>query len=134
MIQFHHVNMPSHVTPQMGRFYQDVLGVAPDPEMAAQVIGDMRDNTLVFLDAGTAGLHLSTFDFGVPHRYGHVLNPVGRGGHIAFRTDDLEGVMARLRANDVPFSDYGKWAIGGWHQVFVQDPAGNVIEIHQVND
>jgi glyoxylase I family protein len=133
VIEFHHVNLPSHVTPSMGRFYQDVLGVPPDEKMAAQVIGDMRENPLVFLEAGKIGLHLSTLDFQVPHRYNQVINPVGLGGHIAFRTDDIAGLLERLKQNNVPHSDYGVWSIGGWHQVFLLDPAGNVVEVHQAN-
>ncbi|MEY4761857.1 MAG: hypothetical protein RLZZ200_1713, partial [Pseudomonadota bacterium] len=31
------------------------------------------------------------------------------------------------------YSDYGKWAIAGWYQVFLQDPDGNIIEVHQPN-
>lgn len=31
------------------------------------------------------------------------------------------------------YCDYGRWAIAGWHQVFLQDPDGNVIEVHQPN-
>ena len=32
----------------------------------------------------------------------------------------------------IPFSDYGTWAMKGWHQIFFQDPEGNVIEVHQI--
>jgi len=33
--------------------------------------------------------------------------------------------------NNVPFSDYGTTFAREWHQVFFQDPEGNVIEVHQ---
>ena len=32
-----------------------------------------------------------------------------------------------------PYSDYGTWAMNGWHQIFFHDPDGNVVEVHQVN-
>ena len=31
----------------------------------------------------------------------------------------------------IRYSDYGKWAIAGWYQVCLQDPDGNVVEVHQ---
>ncbi len=52
---------------------------------------------------------------------GQVVNPVVTG-HIAFRTDDIEAVKQRLRESDVPFSDYGVWAVAGWHQIFFTIP------------
>jgi glyoxylase I family protein len=34
----------------------------------------------------------------------------------------------------IPFSDYGVWSIERWDQIFLTDPAGNTIEIHQILD
>jgi glyoxylase I family protein len=34
----------------------------------------------------------------------------------------------------VPYSDYGTWAMNGWHQIFFHDPDGNVVEVHQVDE
>ena len=62
---------------------------------------------------------------------GHSVNPL-IGGHFAFRTDDIEAIKARLTENHIPFDDWGIWSVEGWHQIFLTDPAGNMIEIHQV--
>ena len=55
-------------------------------------------------------------------------------GHIAFRTDDIAAFKKRLDEKGIPYSDYGSWAMNGWHQIFFYDPDGNVIEVHQVNE
>ena len=31
------------------------------------------------------------------------------------------------------YADYGAWAMKGWSQIFFYDPAGNIIEVHQVH-
>jgi catechol 2,3-dioxygenase-like lactoylglutathione lyase family enzyme len=54
------------------------------------------------------------------------------GGHYAFRTDNIEEIKAQLTANNIPFDDWGIWSVKGWHQIFLTDPAGNMIEIHEV--
>ena len=51
------------------------------------------------------------------------------------RCTDPEARRAwRKRLNDlgVPFADHGEWVVKDWHQIFLTDPASNVIEIHQV--
>jgi glyoxylase I family protein len=64
-------------------------------------------------------------------RTGQAINPVEKG-HIAFRTDDIAAVKSRLKDRGIPLSDYGTWAMKGWHQIFFHDPEGNVIEVHQI--
>jgi catechol 2,3-dioxygenase-like lactoylglutathione lyase family enzyme len=61
---------------------------------------------------------------------GQVINPIEKG-HIAFRTDDLSGFLAVLDTRGIPYSDYGTTFSAEWHQVFFQDPEGNVIEVHE---
>src|SRR5690242_7309513 len=68
---------------------------------------------------------------GVTFRTGQAINPLHRG-HVAFRTDDIAAVRKRLEEKGIPYSDYGAWAMGGWHQIFFYDPDGNVVEVHQV--
>jgi catechol 2,3-dioxygenase-like lactoylglutathione lyase family enzyme len=52
-------------------------------------------------------------------------------GHIAFRTDDINSFIDKLKKENIPFSDYGTTFAKEWHQVFFHDPEGNVIEVHQ---
>ena len=75
-------------------------------------------------------VHIAEKDMGTGFRTGHVVNPVDRG-HIAFRTDDIAAFKKRLDEKGIRYSDYGGWAMSGWHQIFFYDPDGNVIEVHQ---
>ena len=43
----------------------------------------------------------------------------------------VAGVLKVLEARGIPYSDYGTAFSKDWHQVFFQDPEGNVIEVHQ---
>src|SRR5829696_4741196 len=76
-------------------------------------------------------LDLAPKDLSISFRTGQAINPVEKG-HIAFRTDDIAAVKSRLNDRGIPFSDYGTWAMKGWHQIFFHDPEGNVIEVHQI--
>ena len=69
--------------------------------------------------------------YGIGFRTKQAVNPLDRG-HIAFRTDDIAAFKKRLDEKGIPYSDYGTWAMNGWHQIFFYDPEGNVIEVHQV--
>ena len=60
------------------------------------------------------------------------VNPMAKG-HYCFRTDDIKSFMRRCDELGIRHADYGKWAIAGWHQVFLTDPDGNGVEIHQPN-
>jgi catechol 2,3-dioxygenase-like lactoylglutathione lyase family enzyme len=60
------------------------------------------------------------------------VNPMGHG-HFCFRTDDIKGFMRRCDELGIRYEDYGCWAIPGWHQVFLYDPDGHCIEVHQPN-
>ena len=79
---------------------------------------------------GTMQMHLATRELDVAFRNGQVINPV-QNGHIAFRTDDLAAVLKMLDDQGIPYSDYGTTFSKEWHQVFFQDPEGNVVEVHQ---
>jgi glyoxylase I family protein len=64
---------------------------------------------------------------------GQFVNPALRG-HVAFRVASVDAVKGRLKAMNVPFADYGEWAIPNCHQVYFHDPEGNVLEVHQIKD
>jgi glyoxylase I family protein len=81
---------------------------------------------------GQTQFHLATKDLELGFRMKHIANPVERG-HIAFRTDDIEAFKKRLEDKGILYSDYGKWAMNGWYQIFLYDPDGNVIEVHQAD-
>ena len=131
-LKLHHINFCSTNVAALDEFYRDVLDLEPEPGMAnGRVMTQGYSGDVAFVTDGTTQLHLAEKDFGVPFRTGQAINPVERG-HIAFRTDDIEAVKKRLKDKGIAFSDYGTWAMNGWHQIFFHDPDGNIIEVHQV--
>ena len=134
MLTLHHVNLVSDDVARLDGFYRNVLGLRALPGLT-----ELRDTTtygakVAFVDGNPTQLHLATRDDELGFRRGQIINPVTAQGHIAFRTDDIEAVKTRLRTHGVPFSDYGIWAMRGWHQIFFYDPSGRVVEVHQVVD
>lgn len=133
MIKLHHINLCSDRVPRLDVFYRDVLGLTNVPELTADRITSGYGAETAFVTDGAMQIHLSTHDYELGDRMGHAVNPVDRG-HVAFRTDDLDAVKRRLEAAGVAYSDYGIWGMKGWHQMFFRDPAGNVIEVHEIKD
>ena len=131
-IKLHHVNLCSKDVPAMDEFYCAVLDLRPEPSLSdARVTGEGYAGEVAFLSDGDVQVHLAERDLGVGFRTGQAVNPLDRG-HLAFRTDDIAAVRRRLEEKGIPYSDYGTWAMSGWHQIFFYDPEGNVVEVHQV--
>ena len=55
----------------------------------------------------------------------------GYAGDVAFITDGATQFHIAEKDMGIKYSDYGGWAMSGWHQIFFYDPDGNVIEVHQ---
>jgi glyoxylase I family protein len=131
-IKLHHVNLCSKDVPAMDEFYRTILGLQPEPSLGdARVTAQGYPGKVAFVSDGDIQVHLAEQDLGVGFRTGNAINPLHHG-HIAFRTDDIAAVKKRLEEKGVPYSDYGTWAMEGWHQIFFYDPEGNVVEVHQV--
>ena len=132
--RLHHINLCSNDVRSMERFYREVLDLAPLPERAdGRVTNQGYSGDVAFVTDGTNELHLAEKDLQVGFKTGQAINPVEKG-HVAFRTDDIDGLKKRLTERGIPFSDYGAWAMKGWEQIFFHDPDGNVIEVHQVRE
>ncbi len=133
-LEFHHINYATADVDRLHRFYTDVLGLADIPQdqfVRTPAQGDQGfDGDIKFATDGVSQLHLAERDLTVAFKNGQVINPIERG-HIAFRTDDLAVVLQALDKAGVPYSDYGTTFSAEWHQVFFQDPEGNVVEVHQ---
>lgn len=133
-LEFHHINFVSHDVDQMHEFYTELLGLDDIPQdnfprtKADEDTG--YDGKIRFATEGSMQFHLAERNFEVAFKNGRTINPVERG-HIAFRTDDLEEFLRRLDAKGIPYSNYGTTFAKEWHQVFFQDPEGNIIEVHQ---
>jgi len=141
-LRLHHVNVTSDDMSILTKFYQDALGMEmlPSPPMIATTAattddGDAAwDNSAKFFDAGDPAelqIHATQRQPYLAAQEGHSVNPL-IGGHFALRTDNIQEIMQRLTENGIPFDDWGIWSVKGWYQIFFTDPAGNMIEIHQV--
>ncbi|MEM9096923.1 MAG: VOC family protein [Pseudomonadota bacterium] len=132
-LTFHHLNISSHDVPGLDRFYLDVLCQGDVPEMKA--LPTLDENALrspvAFRGDGQVQFHLAETDLDLALRHGQAINPLERG-HIAFRTDDIAAFKAHLEAHGVRYADYGTTFTQYWHQIFFLDPAGTIVEVHQV--
>jgi glyoxylase I family protein len=130
-LTLHHLNLCTTNVQEMDKFYSEILDMKPEPAMDKLRIKDEGyDGNVAFITDGQTQIHVAQKDLGVGFRTGQAVNPLDRG-HIAYRTDDIEAFKKRLDEKGVEYSDYGGWAMAGWHQVFFYDPDGNVVEVHQ---
>ena len=134
-LEFHHINFVSNNVERLHDFYTQVLDLDDIPIQSFPrpdaTISSGYDGKIMFVTDDRIQMHLATKDLTTAFKNGQVINPIERG-HIAFRTDDIEGFMALLDRNGIPFSDYGTAFAKEWHQVFFHDPEANVIEVHQL--
>ena len=146
-LRLHHVNVVSDDIKELHDFYAEVLGLGrvPLPMMAFGDEIDQPEQTEGGQDDEAGSESVGVFDAGgdelqihagrrqayLGPRMGQSVNPL-LTGHFAFRTDDLDEVRKQLTDEGVPFADYGEWSVKDWDQIFLTDPAGNVIEVHQV--
>lgn len=132
-LKLHHINFATKNVDELATFYRDVMELTDDDLglSSNRVKDEGYPGDVAFMSDGDIQFHLAERDLEIGFRTGMGLNPVDRG-HIAFRTDDMEGFKARLKERGIPFADGGSWAMKGWDQIFFYDPDGNVVEVHQV--
>lgn len=130
----HHVNLQAHDVRETIAFFVDIAGMTEGKWIAPPDMGDFSidPNELAVLTLGgdNRGLHIIRPDAGFGYRNGFAHNP-SIGGHPAFRVPDIHAVMSRLDDAGTVYSDAGTYAMTGYHQVYVFDPAYNLIEINQ---
>ncbi len=129
MIQLHHVALIAKDPEQSARFYQSIFGLSRLERPPFKIEG-------VWLGCGPGlQLHLTKHLPGNFRTRGVDNNDV----HFAFRTDDFEGVLARLVAagfrEDAPEDDANRMIVNrsglaGFLQLYVMDPDRNVIEVN----
>lgn len=133
-LKLHHINFASKDVDALDAFYREVLDMAPKPNMTEnRVTNEGYAGKVAFVTDGNLQMHLAERDLGIGFRTGQAVNPADRG-HIAFRTDDIAAFKKRLEEKGIAYSDYGAWAMKGWHQIFFYDPDGNVVEVHQADE
>ena len=109
----HHVSINVDDVDAAIAFYVDVLGLTQRQDRPADLGVDG-----VWLDAGAQQVHLI-----------HAPPPAARGQHFALLVDDLDAAVDELRGRSVAVSD--PVPVGRSRQSFLEDPAGNLIELHQ---
>jgi len=128
-VQLHHVSLVTTDPEISADFYQSVFQLQRLPRPPFKIEG-------VWLDCGpTLQLHLTKHLSGNFRTRGVDNNDV----HFAFRTDDFEGVLARLLAagfrEDAPDDDpmkilVNRSGMAGFLQLYVMDPDRNIIEVN----
>ena len=133
-LEFHHINFVSKNIDDMNKFYKKILSMDSIPienfPRTEETADSGYSGKINFVTEGKIEMHLAERDLNVAFKNNQSINPVDNG-HIAFRTDDIKTFVERLKKEKIPYSDYGTTFAKEWHQVFFQDPEGNVVEVHQ---
>jgi catechol 2,3-dioxygenase-like lactoylglutathione lyase family enzyme len=108
----HHVSINVDDVDAALGFYTEVLGLVQRKDRPELGIDG------AWLDAGGQQVHL----IGAPP-------PQNVGQHFALRVDDIDASIAELRDRGITVSD--AMAVGTGRQAFLEDPSGNVVELHQ---
>ncbi|MEY2635642.1 MAG: hypothetical protein RLZZ197_118 [Bacteroidota bacterium] len=129
------MNLCTENVARTSEFYQSVFNLSRLQDEEHNLVGedteDRFDGVVDFLTDGEVEFHITKKDVNLGFEMKHFINPLERG-HFCFRTDDIEGFKKRLEEKEIPYADYGKWALAGWYQIFFHDPDGNIIEVHQI--
>jgi glyoxylase I family protein len=109
----HHVSINVEDVDAALGFYVGTLGLVQRP--------DRPDFGFpgAWLDAGTQQVHLIGGS-----------TPPAQGQHFALQVDDIDAVIGELRRGGTEVSD--PVPVGPNLQAFLNDPAGNQIELHEV--
>ena len=133
-LEFHHINFVSKNIDDMNNFYKKILSMDSIPienfPRTEETADSGYSGKINFVTEGKIEMHLAERDLNVAFKNNQSINPVDNG-HIAFRTDDIKTFVERLKKEKIPYADYGTTFAKEWHQVFFQDPEGNVVEVHQ---
>lgn len=133
--KYHHMNLCTEDVPRLATFYKSVFGLNQilDEEhgLTSADTANRYDGQVEFLGDGQVEFHITKKDQTTAFKMNMPINPI-LNGHFCFRTDDIEGFKKKLEELNIPYADYGKWALKGWYQIFFYDPDGNIIEVHQI--
>ena len=133
-LEFHHINLVTENVDKLHSFYTEILGLNNIPidffPRPKATLKSGYDGKIKFATEGKIQMHIAMRDRSVAEVNGQKINPVEQG-HMAFRTDDIGAVMEILDKNGICYSDYGTTFAKEWHQIFFNDPDGNVVEVHQ---
>jgi len=128
ILEIHHtaLNMPSAKVEAMGRFYHDVLGMDTDAGR-----WEIKGAPGFFMDTkDDRQLHLLGKDGLSPWAQGPGNDPAER--HVAFAVRDIAAAESELKRHDVPYFFIENAGAPDLRQLFFKDPAGNLLELHQI--
>ena len=113
-LAIHHVSLNVPDVEDAVRFYTEVIG--------GELRGDRPDFGVAgaWIDVGTTQVHLV-----------EAPAPPNLGQHFAVQVADLDLVVEEMRSKDLVVGD--PITVGRNRQTFLADPAGNVVELHQVD-
>jgi catechol 2,3-dioxygenase-like lactoylglutathione lyase family enzyme len=126
--KFHHMNICTDNLPRLTDFYKTLFELGTIKADTHTVIA--YTGKVDFLTDGDIEFHWAERDLNTGFKMKQFINPMSHG-HYCFRTNDIKGFMRRCDELGIRYADYGTWAIPGWYQVFLHDPDGRVIEVHQ---
>src|SRR6266850_1482827 len=133
IVELHHLGIRIGTTPPdletARRFYTDVLGLHADPDRP-DIPGVPGFWMFVGDDSRTASIHLISAAGMSPLARSEREDPTLP--HVALAVEDIQETKRELQRQGIRF-----WQIQGLvsedsDQVFVEDPFGNIIELHQV--
>ncbi|KIL48434.1 VOC family protein [Jeotgalibacillus campisalis] len=118
----HHVSLLVTDIERSKRFYGDTLGFEESVDRPA------FDFTGAWYQVGNTQIHLIVHDNGKTLRGTNKID--SRDGHFAVRVIDMEAFLEKLKDKDIKLIDKPTNKTE-WHQVFVADPDGNIIEFNR---
>ena len=130
--EIHHVNLPAQDVIETRKFLTEIIGLNEGKWIYPETMGELHhdERSIAYFGIENRGIHAVRSIPSFAKDNGFMHNPT-IGGHFAIGVSDLQGIMDRLTAAGIPFSDAGVYAMAGVHQIYVYDPSYNVIEINQ---
>jgi catechol 2,3-dioxygenase-like lactoylglutathione lyase family enzyme len=115
-LRVNHVSIHAHDLEESARFYEELFGLERIPA------GSFRQPVL-WLTLGDAQLHLFQRDD----------SEAPRAHHVAIDVDDFEAVYREVKRRGLldgtTWAERPRYHPAGWVQMYIRDPAGNLVEI-----
>ena len=130
----HHMNLESLDVRKSVKFFSDIAGLSEGKWIAPKNKGDFsidpNELSIFPLSNNNRGLHIIKPDDGFGYRNNFAHNP-SIAGHPAFTVKNLTELIAKLKNNNILFSDAKVYAMPGFHQIYLYDVNANMLEINQ---
>lgn len=118
----HHVSLLVTDIEKSKRFYSEILGFQESDERPDFGFPG------AWYQLGHTQIHLIVYEEGKTFR--HTTSIDSRDGHFAVRVQDMDAFIERMRTHQVEILNKPDNQTD-WHQVFISDPDGNLIEFNR---